>query len=224
MKRLVSVLVSLVLMVSCFSSALAAEDFTLRSGIKFGDTLEDILAKEKTLTRDSEDDDYEGKSSYRFKGKIAGYSDASCSFSFDDDGKLNDMEYNFNQNICTSRDEMNSVYKKLYDSLKRQYGNPLGNTGGTAYLITGSAIGTASTIIALFSSIGGYSADYFDYDEWVVDCDDYNVKIDIISFYSRSDYGYRYHVALSYHCFTDEEYAAAVREKEGAIQEVDDDL
>ena len=71
MKRLVSVLVSLVLMVSCFSSALAAEDFTLRSGIKFGDTMEEVLAKEKTLTRDSEDD-YEGMSIYWYEGKIAG--------------------------------------------------------------------------------------------------------------------------------------------------------
>ena len=218
MKRLVSVLVSLVLMVSCFSSALAAEDFTLRSGIKFGDTLEDILAKEKTLTRESED-------SNSFTGKIAGYSNANCSFSFDDDGKLIDMQYTFNNNICTSRDEMNNVYKKLYESLKRQYGNPLGNTGGKLHLITGEAITTMAILVYLFGSLDGYSADYADYVEWVIDCNDYHVKIDIVSFYTRSkNYTYDYYVALSYHCFTDEEYTAAVREKEGEIQEVDADL
>ena len=218
MKRLVSVLVSLVLMVSCFSSALAAEDFTLRSGIKFGDTMEEVLAKEKTLTRDSEDD-YEGMSIYWYEGKIAGYSDARRTFSFDDDGKLNDMEYSFNTNICTSKDETNSVYKKLYDSLKRQYGNSLGNTGGTTHLITGSAIDSFVRITYLIGNAG-----YVDYDEWVVDCNDYHVKIDIISYYAIINYTYRYNVALSYHFFTDEEYAAAVCEKEGEIQEVDDDL
>jgi hypothetical protein len=217
MKRLVSVLVSLVLMVSCFSSALAAEDFTLRSGIKFGDTLEEVLDKEKTLTREGEDGG-------TFKGKIAGYSDAKCIFSFDDDGKLIDMRYTFKRNI-SSRDEMNSVYQKLYDGLKRQYGNPLGNTGGTTHLITGSAIAVMTAIVGMISYLNGYSGDYADYDEWVIGCDDYHVKIDIISFYTKSkDYTYVYYVELSYHCFTDEEYAAAVREKEGEIQEVDDDL
>jgi len=218
MKRLVSVLVSLVLMVSCFSSALAAEDFTLRSGIKFGDTLEEVLDKEKTLTCESK-----SATGGVFNGKIAGYSGAKCIFSFDDDGKLIDMGYNFDYNICTSRDEMNSVYKKLYDSLKRQYGNPLGNTGDTLYLITGSAIEKAALIVAMVSSFDGYSADYIDYDEWVVDCDDYHVKIDIVSFYTRGD-KYSYYVSLSYQCFTDEDYDAAVREKEGERQEVDDDL
>ena len=218
MKRLVSVLVSLVLMVSCFSSALAAADFTLRSGIKFGDTMEDILTKEKTLTRESEDSNW-------FKGKIAGYSDAQCYFKLNDDGKLIDMEYSFGSSVCSSRDEMNNVYKKLYDSLKRQYGNPLGNTGGSCELITGGAIESMIITVYAFGSLDGYSADYTDYDEWIVDCDDYHVKIDMASYYLRDkSYDYTYTVSLSYHYYTDEDYDAAVREKEGERQEVDDDL
>lgn len=220
MKRLVSVLVSLVLMVSCFSSALAAEDFTLRSGIKFGDTLEDILAKEKTLTRDSDDDDYEGKKSYRFEGKIAGYSDADCKFSFDDDGKLIDMEYLFDSD---TRDEMSDVYKKLYDSLKRQYGTPLGNTGGSLYSFTGSTFDSlfAALVVGQYS---GWKVDYVDYDEWVVDCDGYHVKIDMVSYYTIAEYLKSYKVVLSYHYFTNEEFIAKVQEKEAERQEVDGDL
>ena len=218
MKRFMSMLVSLILLVSCFSNAFAAEDFTLRNGIKFGDTMEEIVTKETTLTRDSDD-------STCFKGKIAGYSDAECWFEFDDDSKLYDMEYIFNSNICTSKDEMNNVYKKLYDSLKRQYGTPLGYTGGSCYLITGSAVDSMGFTVYLLGALDGYSGDYTDYDEWIVDCDGYHVKIDLISYYYRnSDYDYYYRVALSYHHYTDEDYDAALHEKQGEQQEVDDDL
>ena len=79
--------------------------------------------------------------------------------------------------------------------------------------------------VYVFGSLDGYSADYTDYDEWIVDCDDYHVKIDMTSYYLRDkSYNYTYTVSLSYHYYTDEDYDAAVREKQGERQEVDDDL
>ena len=220
MKRFMSMLVSLILLVSCFSNAFAAEDFTLRNGIKFGDTKEEVLTKETTLTRESED-------SFTFEGKIAGYSGAQCQFCFyNNDGKLTDMVYKFDQDVCTSREIMNDVYKKLYDSLNRQYGTPLGITGGNCYLITGEAFDNYAICSLVSQEYEDCSANYAGYDEWVVDCDGYHVKIDLISYYfgfSKYDL-YCYRVDLSYHYYTDEDYEAAVQEKEGEHQEVDDDL
>ena len=196
---------------------LADSDFTLRSGIMFGDTMEDILKKETKLERTGED-------SNEFKGTVAGYSDVTCTFAFDDDEKLKSMEYGFS-NACTSRDTMNDVYKKLYDSLYRQYGKPLGNTGGSCHLITGPAITSMSLWVYLVGALPDNDGDYSDYDEWVLDVEDYHVKIDIISYYYRnSDYDYSYFVNLSYLKYTDEDYDNAVDEKRNEQSEVDSDL
>ena len=215
-KRVLSVVLVLVIVLGCVGSAIG-EDFKLRNGILFGDTIETIVEKETTLTRESEDSNW-------FKGKIAGYSNAECSFLFDDDGKMYDMTYTFGSS-CTSRDSMNDVYTTLYQSLVRQYGTPLGNTGGSCHLITGNAIDRMGLFVYLFGGIDGYSGDYVDYGEWIVDCDDYHVKIDLISYYYRnSDYDYSYFCDLSYHRYTDADYNAAVKEKQGEREEVDSDL
>lgn len=218
MKRLYSMLICFVLMVTCFPSSVAAEEFSLRNGIMFGDTMDIILTKEKTLKRSDD-------TSNCFKGRIAGYSNAECVFVFDDDGKLIDMRYFFGEDICTSRDSMNDVYKTIYQSLNRQYGRPLGNTGGACHLITGSAFETMALFVYLLGSLDGYSADYTDYDEWVIDSDSYHVKIDMVSYYIRDDkYDYRYMVSVSYKVFTDEDFDDALRQKQGEREEVDSDF
>ena len=79
--------------------------------------------------------------------------------------------------------------------------------------------------VYLFGTFNGWSADYYDYDEWTVDCDDYHVKIDLVSFYYRnSDYEYTYKVNLSYKQYTDAEYQAALDEKKTEREAVDNDL
>lgn len=217
MKKTISLLLCLILFLSLSCSCFAEEEFTLRNGIKFGDTMEDILAKEKTLTRKSE-------SSNWFKGKIAGYSNAECGFYFDGDGKLKSMDYSFSDS-CTSRDSTNDVYKKLYQSLVRQYGKPKGNTGGSVELITSPAIERMAMWVYFLGALDKCAGDYYDYDEWIVDTDSYHVKIDLISYYYRdSDYEYSYFVDLSYHMYTNEEFMEALNEKVTEQNEVDDDL
>ena len=119
MKRIIALIISAMIMTSLMGVCFADDGFTLRNGILFGDTLETILQKETSLER-------EGDESNWFKGKIAGYSNARCGFYFDDDGKLVSMDYDFS-NSCSSRDSTDDVYKKLYQSLNRQYGKPKGN-------------------------------------------------------------------------------------------------
>ena len=219
MKRCVSVLLALVLVIGMGTFALAEDDFTLRNGILFGDTIEDILGKETKLTRNSDDSNW-------FTGTIAGYSGAECGFSFDDDGKLISMCYNFGNSVCgSSRDTTNDVYKKLYDSVNRQYGKPLGNTGGSCHLITGPAFEQMGLWVYLLGKLDGCKGDYIDYDEWDLRYNDYNVKIDMVSYYYRNkDYDYTYRVSLSYHKYTDADYGAKLKEKQGEREEVDNDI
>ena len=118
MKRLLGMLLCICILLAGQHAAMAAEQFKLRSGIKFGDTIDEIVEEETTLTR--EDDD-----SHTFRGKIAGYDDAACIFSFDDDEKLEDMQYYFDSSVCYSHDRMADIYTKLYQSLVRKYGSAI---------------------------------------------------------------------------------------------------
>ena len=219
MKKLISLLMCVCMLLAGLNAAFAeAEDFELRSGIHFGDTIDDIVEKETTLTRLDEE-------SNEFQGRISGYDDASCMFTFDDDGKLEDMRYIFGSDVCYSRDKMNNVYLDLYRGLVRKYGTAIGNTGGSCELITGSAIDTMTLYVYLLGELDGYSSDYTDYDEWIVDTKDGHVKIDLVSFYLRnSDFEYSYYVDLSYKFYTDEDFEAAQQEKQAARDEVDNDL
>lgn len=204
----------LLLMFSLTTIALA-DEFLLRNGILFGDTMEDILSKEKTLVRNSE-------TSNTFSGRISGINDSECAFGFDDDGKLKSMTYSFD---CYSRDNTDNTYDTLYDGLVRKYGKAEGNTGGDCELITGPAISNMAIWVYLFGELDGWSADYYDYDEWIIDCADYYVKIDLVSYYYRNDdFEYTYNVELSYLKYTEADYQSELDKKKNEREEVDDDL
>lgn len=214
-------MICLIVMVSMlFSQFALAEEFSLRNGIVFGDTLDEVKQKE-TLPIESSSEDKTDK--VWFEGTIAGM-EGSVRFDFDEEtGKLTDMLYSFDSK--SDRDFIDSDYSTLYKSLNRKYGTPLGNTSGSLYIITGPAIENAATIIALYKYLLEGTGDFRDYDEWVVEADGYKVKIDLVSYYVRdSDYKYSYYNAVSYHYFTDDDYTAAI---EGKLEEnaaVDNDL
>ncbi len=216
MKRLIGLVLCVCMLLCGWSSALAESgQFELRSGIHFGDTIDDIVAKETTLTRASED-------SNEFHGRIAGYDDSTCMFIFNDDGGLEDMRYDFNDD---SRDDVETQYLALYQSLVRKYGSAIGNTGGNCELITGSAMSSMALYVYLLGALDNCSGDYIDYDEWTVDTDGGHVKIDLIAYYYRdSNYDYHYYLSLSYKFYTDADYDAAVQEKQEERAEVDNDL
>ena len=217
MKKTLSFVICLTILLFLLSTCLAEDGFTLRDGILFGDTIDDIVSKETSLQRTGDDSNW-------FKGRIAGYDNSECGFYFDDDGKLVSMCYSFS-NACTSRDTTNDVYKTLYQSLVRQYGKAIGNTGGSVELITGPAIDRMTLWVYLLGALENNAGDYYDYDEWIIDQENYHVKIDLISYYYRDDsYEYSYFVDLSYHKYTDEDYQKAVEKKRGEQSEVDNDL
>ncbi|MDO4492525.1 MAG: hypothetical protein Q4C53_01410 [Clostridia bacterium] len=212
-----------VLLVLAMAFPAFAEEFALRNGILFGDKKEVVFQKEKTLKRESSDSNW-------FQGKIAGYVGASCGFYFDNEDKLESVCYSFGPAVCYNSDEMNSVYKTLTESLKRKYGNPIGNTGGLVEPITGPAFESLKEWYDIMYKFWDNGAvDYINYDEWAVDCGNYNVKIDIVSFYVRKEnYNYQYFVYVSYHKYTEDDYKEAANEAAMKAnkerEEVDNDM
>lgn len=219
MKKTISILLTVILITIIYPVAIAEEDFILRNGIVFGDTLEDVKQKETLTIRSSSVDK---TNNVWFEGKIAGM-DGSVRFDFDEGtGKLIDMLYEFNSS--SKKDFIDSDYSTLKKGLIRKYGNPLGNTGGSLHLITGPAVESSALMIILYQYING-SGDIRDYDEWVIESNGYNVKIDLMSFYTRDDdYNYTYYNYLSYHYYTDDDYLNAVQEKIDENTAVDNDL
>ena len=64
-----------------------------------------------------------------------------------------------------------------------------------------------------------------DYDEWIVDCGSYKVKIDLVCYYLRdNNYDYTYSNNVSYHYYTDADYLNALLEKINENAAVDNDL
>ena len=221
MKKLCSLILAAILLMSTAVAPALADDFTLRNGIHFGWTLEQIEAVE-TLTKNDDLITTDDGSHIEYKGKIAGYDDSVCMFFFDVDGKLTDMRYDFD---ATSRDDASSMYSTLSKSLTRQYGKPLGNTGGTLNIITGEAFDHFGLMVYLYTYLLNGGGDYYDYDEWIIDVNDYQVKIDLISYYVRnSSYEYTYKVVLSYKRFTDEDRLNALIENMAEQEAIDNDL
>jgi len=195
------------------------DEFTLRNSIQFGDDSETVIKKE-TLEFESESKQKlelmgnEFRDSYidTKEGTIAGIDGGSARYYFLDDS-LVEMSYTF-QNFDEKAD-MEASYSTLYDGLVRKYGKPLNNKNETIHAITTASLENA---IALTSAFNG---DYTDYDEWVVDCGDYKVKIDIIEFTMGDSY---YHINLGYRKFTDEDIDRFLEEKQRQQDIVDQDL
>lgn len=222
MKKTASFLLSLLMFVCLFGNVVADEDFQLHNGIVFGDTLEIVKSKEEgTLTIQSGSVDK--INNVWFDGTIAGM-DASVRFDFNEEtGFLTDMLYDFKRS--SYKDSIDSDYTKLYNSLSRKYGTPLGNTGGSLYVITGEAINNFATTVALYKYLLKGDGDVRDYDEWIVKSNGYNVKIDLVSYYYRDkDYNYYYANNVSYHYYTDEDLIDALNEKQEENDAMDNDL
>jgi len=222
MRKTVAVLLALVMVLCLGVNALAEKEFPLHNGILFGDTLDTVKEKEagKVTIQDGSKDK---TNKVWFSGTIAGM-DGSVRFDFDEStGKLTDMIYTFNGMPGPS--ECDENYNTLRDGLIRKYGDPLGNTDGTIDIITGLAFEYAATLMNLYESMKIGTGDLHNYDEWIIDCDGYYVKIDLVAYYIQSS-DTDYKINVSYHYFTEADRDNAIREKENQNKNdlVDKDL
>lgn len=231
MKKMLSILVSLILLFSMLpintiayadiaSDAVVSsnvEEFSLRNGINFGDSIEEVKEKE-TLT-------FQSSSSTTLQtnpGTVSGYDDTTITFSFNDD-QLKEMSYKFEE--TSSRDLVNSEYDTIYKGLVRKYGEPLDTGGGSTYIINTSVFERSLLALSLKKLIGG-AGDYVDYDEWLVKVNnDYYVKIDLLSYYIGESYSKaEYSLVVGYRKITEDEIITAKNEKQEKQNKVDNDL
>lgn len=199
MKKTVCLALILVFVLA-MTPAFAEGDFQLRSGILFGDTLETVKAKEKTLVIEESSEGKDTK--VWFAGTISGYK-GSARFDFDlSTGGLTDMLYSFES--FSAMGEADSQYEALRAGLIRKYGEPLNNPDGTEYPVKGLSFDHSQILINLWKQIGSGSGkgDISYFDEWVVECGGYMVKIDLVNYFYGVPGTTYYSVDLSYHCFS----------------------
>lgn len=228
MKKFTTLLITLMVLFSfCYSAN--AEEFTLRNGIAFGDSMEDVKSKE-TIAIDTIDDEFgendaESDHPYSITTKedtVAGISGSQIFYHFDKDKKLCEVVYFFASS--SNKDIIDSNYETINSGLVRKYGSPLGNSNGKSHIITSSAINDAVLIYEIMKMVGGVG-DMRDYDEWIVRCDNYNVKIDQVCYYAGSSYSdINYMHCLGYKYFTDEMLKDKQNEKKEQQETVDNDI
>ncbi len=210
MKKTAAVLLALSLLICLAAPASAvSEPFALRNGIVFGDTLETVKQKE---TFSLEQDQEEKTTAVWFEGYTDDGGYLQIRYDFDEDtGALTDMLYDFEYSEST--DSLVSDFFLLADDLTEEYGSPLGFTDGEISIISGPAFDQALFLTGFFSAYGGIG-EIFDYSEWIVRCDGYYVKVDLISFVYGDEEDLRYQNMVSYHYFTDKDFQEALQAKQ----------
>lgn len=234
MKRLLSLVLVLFLLAGTVASA---EEFTLRNGIAFGDTMDEVLEKETfgiAEVVDSIEDNTEEEVAYEEmmeetlpysiktkESSLAGIDGSCIIYSFDENKTLREVEYVFRSS--TFGDLIDADYESVNAGLISKYGDPLGYTNGDFYIFTGSMVKDiilALSINQMLGSIAGLK----DYDEWVVDTEDYHVKIEQLEYYSDVSEGINYCHRVGYTYFTDEQLAEKLDEKQANQETVYGDL
>lgn len=170
----------------------ASTQFTLRNGIQFGDTVDEVKKKETSLEFRDEFDPSNPEYGHmlKYQGTIAGY-DGTAAFEFGESG-LKQMYYRFytTSNPFSGDPDPEDIYKTIYESCSRQYGDEL--KSGEEFPVVGYAVDEA-----LFK-IENADAKMLKYNQWVVWDDNGidGVKIDLVMFYRIEDFNGK--IGMSY--------------------------
>ncbi len=220
MKKLISLILCLVcvMTLNCVAFAEEAEGFSLRNGITFTDTITDVLSKE-TLEIDEQTE----TSITTKKGSVAGIADSYIVYYFDDAGELDQVDYHFPSS--SYKEFIDSNYDTINDGLTRKYGSPLGFSNGDCYILTKGCLEGAVLMAYLADSLDGGYGDLRDYDEWALEYETNNVKVEHVEYYFGGSYDeIMYCHELSYAKYTDADLEAEQAEKQESRQTVDNDL
>ena len=174
------------------ASSKEAKPFELRSGIHFGDTIDEVKEKETSLRYVGEDSN--NKYVY-FVGNIAGFDDSTAYFFYDNNNRVEEVAYAFSS--VWEPDTIKRAYETIYNSCVRQYGEPLSR--GTEYPVAGREVSRAYNGIEKAISSGG-KGELLGYSQWVVLGDDgNNTKIDLVHYMATTMVGTpAYYVYVNY--------------------------
>lgn len=238
MKRLLCVFFVLMILLSACPWAYADDEFTLRDGILFGDTIEDIDSKISSLKKVSSCKQYDylyceetwKKQAFKkypdnatwYNGTILGWPNMDCGFFFQDD-KLVGMDYSFPFTSYSS-DAAVACYKDIRDSLIKKYGDALNISEGYSFILTGPAFERKNRISYLSAWEYSSKVEEIDSKEWFIEKDSFYVKIDLVIYTYSKKSVYDIFIDLSYQMFTPEEYEAAIQKNQAAGKAKDDEL
>ena len=188
-------------------------------------SIDDSNDDDSTSDNDTTDEESEVEYPYSITTEnltLAGISGSYIVYKFDANKVLREVDYYFRSS--SYKDTIDNDYDNVNEGLIRKYGKPLGYSGGSSYIFTGSALEGAALVAYLFAYLDGYG-DLRDYDEWDVDAGDYHVKIEQVEYYYGSSYSdITYSHRMSYTYFTDEDLADELDAKWADQAAVDGDL
>lgn len=213
-------LLSIVLMTMLLLVPACADDvFSLRNGIQFGDTKEQVRAKETIEIDEYSCSDTRIKTK---KGTVAGIDDVYVTYEFSDDNKLIEVTWScmkFSDDLF-GKEYIDSSYDKIKSAMQSKYGEPLPTSNGNFYVIRGSVSNAA-----LYGPLLDRKYSLRDYAEW-----DYeyqageHVKIEIVKDWWYSTSFNTYALQVGYKHFTSEDLDNARQEKESKNKEVLNDI
>jgi len=200
--------------------ASADTGFTLRNGIQFGDTMEQVRAKE-TLGWDAKNTN--DTRLWTEAGTVASISGVQIAYFFDSEGKLNDVKWE-----CppyASMSNSNADYELLYNALVKKYGPALNIPNGYTYSITGTALTGALAKPGLMKMFGMYGAVHR-YAEWDYKYSDTeHVKIEIVQHsIGNTSSNAAHYVWVGYKFFTDADIQDVIDQKEQDEQAIMNDI
>ena len=215
-----------------FSTCVNADDFTIRNGIEFGDSIESVKEKEVLGYVDYIPEPDENNETYLYSivGNVAGIDDSQIIYYFSND-KLYELDYFLGSGANdTDLEHLKSNYETIYEGLVKKYGEPLDNINGdTVHVITTRAINNMLNSLLWPESHKNGFGNIYKYNEWIIHFENYNVKIDLTSsYYGRDNEIVTCNLVVGYKYFTNEELEDIVKENEEQKQakqkKLDDDL
>ena len=124
MKKMLSIIMAMLLLWSFTVAAHAENEFVLRNGIQFGDTKEEVRAKETIEINEEEGNENQ---IWTKEGNVAGFEGVNLLYVFDDEDKLIEVKWQLPESSYS--DTSDSIYSKMKKALSEKYGTPLGYTG-----------------------------------------------------------------------------------------------
>lgn len=193
MKRLVSLLMVFAMMMI---STAWAEEFTIHSGVKFGMSVDEVIAAEKANGFSAKLND---NGEVSFEGQVAGYKETNVYYQFVNQ-YLVSARYQFNAN--RTKDD---IFKVVQRTLTEKYGEPIAEDGYLDFEIEGE------TVLDFYAECASYgSCDVKAFSQWVYPISSGYVNIMLIDF---KWLGKIPAVVASYSYLTEENYTSFYNEK-----------
>lgn len=209
-----AVTLSVALLYSSMITTASAEGFSLRNGIEFGMTVDEIKTLEKANNSPppSSSTDHT-KALYYVNLTIAGVPSSIIHYFFND-GRLSRIVYIFRHSTdrgahANVEDLYKVDYQAINPTLVEKYGQPINTlANGSYYKIQSADLAEILMLLKVSKELINKSARMILCDEWLVQYDDYNVKIE---HYIANVTGMRH--AISYEFFSQKELDKLQKER-----------